>query len=438
MYILKPLKKRTILMIMLFFGFALNFLFRHAVQMALIFHGFMDVNFTSETVMEEKALVRFYYGYLFLQIPFGRLAEMFGGKTLIGYGILGASLSSLTIPYAVKIGGYESLVVVNTFLGVFLATFNPAVINLASKWIPVQERGKLISSFASLSLGNVLIVVTLQIKFLTIEILFIIPGVFGIIWCLFWYILVYDSPLTHPSITRKERNYIVLKKESQGTIYKSIGCPWFEIGFDPNVWVVFTTHTCFWIGAIFLTTRCSTYLSEAFQLNPLKDPFLMMTPFFMSFTVAFLSGFLFDFLYDLGVPLTVLQKMFTAIATFLPAIALVGFISCQSSMSCTIFFYMIGIIFLPLAVGGYYTTFLDKSPNYAATLTAISATLANIGLVAITGVMKNLDIGLNRQQQWENRHSLVSALLFTAGTIFAIFGNNKEADWNTPYEYEAV
>ncbi|XP_039276179.1 vesicular glutamate transporter 3-like [Nilaparvata lugens] len=299
--------------------------------MALIFHGFMDVNFTSETVMEEKALVRFYYGYLFLQIPFGRLAEMFGGKTLI----------------------------------------------------------------------------------------------------------VYDSPLTHPSITRKERNYIVLKKESQGTIYKSIGCPWFEIGFDPMFGLYLLTYM-FWIGAIFLTTRCSTYLSEAFQLNPLKDPFLMITPFFLSFTVAFLSGFLFDFLYDLGVPLTVLQKMFTAIATFLPAMALVGFISCQSSMSCTLFFYMIGIIFLPLAVGGYYTTFLDKSPNYAATLTAISATLANIGLVVISGVMKNLDIGLNRQQQWENRHSLISALLFTAGTIFALFGNNKEADWNTPYEYEAV
>lgn len=40
------------------------------------------------------------------------------------------------------------------------------------------------------------------------EAVFYVTGVIGVIWFIFWWILVYDSPAQHPNISEKERNYI--------------------------------------------------------------------------------------------------------------------------------------------------------------------------------------------------------------------------------------
>lgn len=34
------------------------------------------------------------------------------------------------------------------------------------------------------------------------------PGVFGIIWYIFWLLLAYNSPAIHPTISEEERTYI--------------------------------------------------------------------------------------------------------------------------------------------------------------------------------------------------------------------------------------
>ncbi|RZF38758.1 hypothetical protein LSTR_LSTR011982 [Laodelphax striatellus] len=429
----KPLKKRTILLIMLFFGYGLCYALRNVVQMALNVYGFK--NFTSEK--QEKAVMYFFYGYILLQIPCGRLSEVFGGKTLIGFGMLGASILTLFIPYAIHIGGYDALGIINVFLGVFLAQYNASVFNLASKWITVEERGKLVSSFSSLYLSQIM---TLHFEYSwSKEILFIIPGVSGIIWTFCWYMLVYDSPLTHPSITQQEKKHIVLTKESEGTIYdRAIDCPYFDICFDPHVWVVIITHTCFFTGAIFINNRSSLYLLETFKLSPTQDPFLMISPFLLSFISSFLSGFLFTFLRSIRISLTLLQKTYTAIATILPAISFFGFILCQNNKSWTMFFYFFGLTFQSWIMGGHFTVFLDLAPNFAASLAAMSGTLATLSLVLSNKIIDGLGAGLERQEQWENRHSLISALYFTAGTMFVLFGNSNTADWNTPIVYGNV
>ncbi|XP_022187607.2 sialin-like [Nilaparvata lugens] len=432
------LKKRKIFIIMVFFGFALNFLFRHVVHMALLVYTFE--NDQASKALNERAKLQFFYGYSALQIPCARLAEIFGGKTISGVGILFASLLSVIMPFAVQIGGFESLIFINFFIGISLAGFIPAIFNMASKWIPAEERGNLVIAFAATQLGQSSLAVSMQFRnTLSTEVVFIIPAILGIFWTLCWYILVSDSPLTHPTITREERNYIVRKKESQGTIYNVIDCPWFEILFDSHVWVICSVHTCYWFSAIFLTTKEENFLKERFNLSPLENPLPIISPYFLASITIFLSGILIDFLYSINVPLTYLQKSWTLISTFIPAIALVGLISCQDNVQLTLFFYVLGVTFSYWVIGGYYLSFLDIAPNFAATLNGIAATIANIGLIMIQEVMHGLDSGgVDNQQIWENRHSFVSALLFTAGILYTLFGNSHFVDWNIPYKYEDV
>ncbi|RZF37048.1 hypothetical protein LSTR_LSTR012391 [Laodelphax striatellus] len=438
MILCEPLEKRTILLIMLFFGFGQCYLLRNVVYMALNVYDFMNVDISSES-MEERAVVQFYYGYCVLQIPCGRLSERFGGKTMMGFGILGASILCILIPYAIETGGYNSLGFISVFIGAFLAAYNSAAFNLASKWITAKERGKLVCAFSSLYFGNGLRL-WLQLEYSSSkEILFIIPGVSGIIWTLCWYMLVYDSPMTHPSITRQERKHIVLTKESEGTIYDTaIDCPWSEICFDPHVWVVFTTHACFWAAAVFLNQRSVIYLRETFKLSPLEDPLLLVLPFFLSFCSSFISGLLLDVLCRFRISLILVQKIYTIIATIIPAIAFIGFICHNNSMSWSLFFYSLGLAFATWILGGHYTIFLDLAPNFAATLNAMSTTLATFYLILNTKIINSLGAGLERHEQWDKRHCLCSALFFTAGTMFTLFGNNNIADWNTPTFYEDV
>lgn len=49
-------------------------------------------------------LSAFFWGYVVLQIPGGLLADKFGGKYVLGFGILGSSIFTLLIPVAAKAG----------------------------------------------------------------------------------------------------------------------------------------------------------------------------------------------------------------------------------------------------------------------------------------------------------------------------------------------
>lgn len=49
----------------------------------------------------------FFYGYIITQVPGGYLARQFGGKKLLGFGILGTAIFTLFTPLAADLGvGY--------------------------------------------------------------------------------------------------------------------------------------------------------------------------------------------------------------------------------------------------------------------------------------------------------------------------------------------
>lgn len=49
-----------------------------------------------------------------------------------------------------------------------------------------------------------------------------IPGSTGIVWFLAWMYIVHDSPVSHPRISAKERDYIVYTLKSELDISKKV------------------------------------------------------------------------------------------------------------------------------------------------------------------------------------------------------------------------
>lgn len=69
-----------------------------------IFKG-KTYNWDAET--QGWILGSFFYGYIITQIPGGYIAGKFGGKLLMGFGILGTAVFTLLTPVAANLGaGY--------------------------------------------------------------------------------------------------------------------------------------------------------------------------------------------------------------------------------------------------------------------------------------------------------------------------------------------
>ena len=47
------------------------------------------------------------------------------------------------------------------------------------------------------------------------ESVFYLFGIVAIVWCILWSLLVYDTPESHPFISKAERNYITSAIQSQ-------------------------------------------------------------------------------------------------------------------------------------------------------------------------------------------------------------------------------
>ena len=134
--------------------------------------------------------------YVVTQIPGGRLAEIFGGKWIFGIGILLTSIFTVITPWAAKTN-IKFFIAVRVIEGLCEGVLIPAMHAMLAMWSPPLELSKL-STFicTGCTLGTILSLplTGLICDYLTWEVAFYIFGSFGIVWFIFWSILIYDDP----------------------------------------------------------------------------------------------------------------------------------------------------------------------------------------------------------------------------------------------------
>ena len=162
---------------------------------------------------KEQGLIlgSFFYGYVVTQIPGGFLSEKYGGKWFYGLGTLCTAVLTLLTPLAAKVG-VRCFVLCRILEGLGEGMTYPAMHSMMSKWVPLNERSKYVT------------LITIETQFGTIismalsgpmsahiiwQSTFYLFGALSCAWFLFWYLLVSNTPQTHPRITRKELDYIV-------------------------------------------------------------------------------------------------------------------------------------------------------------------------------------------------------------------------------------
>ena len=121
---------------------------------------------------------------------------MFGGKWIFGCGILLTSVFTVIMPWAAKTN-IKLLIAVRVIEGLGEGVTIPVMHSMLAEWTPPLELSK-ISTFVytGSTLGTILSMplTGLICDYLGWEAAFYIFGSIGIVWFLFWSILVYDTP----------------------------------------------------------------------------------------------------------------------------------------------------------------------------------------------------------------------------------------------------
>jgi ACS family glucarate transporter-like MFS transporter len=240
------------------------------------------------------------WGYALFQAPGGRLADIFGPRRVLTFGILWWSFfTALTALVPAGIASAMFLLILVRFvLGAGEAVMFPASNRLVVSWIPTQERG--IANgivFGGVGAGSALAppLISWIIANWGWRWSFYLRVPMGIVMAIGWYLLARDTPQRHPWASKKELDHIEAgipagargatpgKAASWGTIFGNkqilfVSLSYFAFGY--TAWIFFT-----WFYK---------YLKDVRGLDLKASAFYSMLPFLAMTLCSPLGGWIAD------------------------------------------------------------------------------------------------------------------------------------------------
>ena len=184
-------KVRSVLLALLFLGWALGNLDRYLMNYAIVYIG-KDLSLTNtETGL---VLSSFFLGYAIMQLPGGILADRFGAKRVLLIAVIVWSIFTGLTAIAWSLG---ILLVIRFLFGIGEGGFQPSASKLITTHYPENERSKVMSIMLSSSaIMAMLVPIISAVLLITIgwRAFFVIAGIIGvIIVILYWKVVPKDT-----------------------------------------------------------------------------------------------------------------------------------------------------------------------------------------------------------------------------------------------------
>lgn len=197
-------KYRWTICSLIFFATTINYLDRQVIS---LLKSTLSTELNWNDADYANIEIAFKLFYAFGMLGAGRLIDKLGTK--LGYA-LATGLWSLAAVCHAFASSVFSFAVVRSFLGVTEAGNFPAAIKSVAEWFPKKERALATGIFNSgANFGA--IIAPLTVPFIAAEWgwkwAFILTGLIGFIWLIFWFIL-YEVPRKHKKLSKAEYDYI--------------------------------------------------------------------------------------------------------------------------------------------------------------------------------------------------------------------------------------
>ncbi|WP_226572938.1 MFS transporter [Mangrovibacter yixingensis] len=287
------------------------------VNIAFAMPGGMDSELGISASMAGLAGGIFFIGYLFLQVPGGKIAVHGSGKRFISWSLVAWAILSILTGL---ITNQYQLLALRFLLGVAEGGMLPVVLTMVSNWFPDAERGRAnaivimfvpIAGIITAPLSGWLITV------LDWRWLFIIEGLFSVAVLTLWSLTVSDRPEEARWISEAEKQWLIrtLKEEQAAIAGKQVRNASLKLVLaDKTIWQLIALNFFYQTGIYGYTLWLPSILKGLTHSSMGEVGLLAVLPF-----VAAMAGmFLFSSLSDR----TGKRKLFV----FLP---LLGFALCM-------------------------------------------------------------------------------------------------------------
>ncbi|XP_055950841.1 putative inorganic phosphate cotransporter [Argiope bruennichi] len=383
--------------------------------------------------MQGIALGAQYMGLAVGYIPGGRLSEVYGGKITMISTLLVSSIFTALLPLMAHLSIY-AFIVCRFVIGMGTSPVFPALVYMISLWIPESEQ-MFISSFILAGYGTGAFVSYVTAGALCASdfiggwpSVFYLGAFSGLIWCVWCFFTIYDSPSLHPLIKSDELTLITKNTSPQAEQITSI--PWKAIATSVPFWALAAGFLgqC-WILSFFVTS-VALYMGTILNLGSVQNGLLSCLPNLLRAICACIVGILIDYIRSRReIPIVYIRKGATLANSLTAFIGFIGilFAGCNVTLSTIAFitagilsdFYIFGVSLVPI----------DMAPNLAGTLSGILCFLSSVPYFLLPAMIGYLTKEEQSIAQWSYVYYFTIGLVIVTTIIYLLFGTSELQQW---------
>ena len=376
-------------------------------------------------------LSSFYFGYMVTLIVGGYLADKYGGKKVLGYGLLIWSFFTIITPFFAY-SGLWWLIFIRILMGLGEGITFPSWHAIYARWIPFKERTRAVaftnSGIAAGTLFGYAVAALIIAKY-SWEWVFYLFGILGIFWYFFWNRSVTSFPEDNKNLSEQELKLIkneAPSKESAPSI------PFFKLIKNmPFVAIAVATFCNNWSLYTFLSylpKYVNAPITEGgmgIDLSSNIFVFAILIPCVVSIVSLIMGGYLADGLIKKGYSVINVRKAVNSIGFFGSALFLFLISSEDSLLNVVILLCLINVC-SGICAGGFGVNHADLGPKYTGSLVGISG---SIGMIA--AILSPIVAGtvLQIANSWSIIFYICAGMLIFGGIFYFIFASsNKQFD----------
>ncbi|XP_053683973.1 sialin-like isoform X2 [Sabethes cyaneus] len=382
---------------------------------------------------QARILGAYFYGFMVTSLPAGLMAERYGPKLVVALSFVVSAIATAATPALAEVGPWY-VIASRAIVGVVAGLVYPALQNLISRWIPPNERGKVIACISGGSTFGT--VITWPISGILTEqfgwnYAFYFPSIFLLIIAVIWFLLIENSPDQHSSITAEEKK--IIDDALGNTISKSKSWPPFGKVFTslPFLALMLLHYGCIW-GMSFFITQAPKFMNEVLGFKLANAGFLSSMPYLARMFSGFFFGYIGDVILQKEVmSRTAMRKTFCIFSHFLPGVllAVLPFIA-QDPLVC------VGCIVLCLGFNGSATitnlvNAQDLAPNFAASLYGFLSFLGTTAGFIAPMLVAYCTAENSTINEWKYVFLITAVIYFVTGVAFVTFGSGQVQEWNS-------
>ena len=373
---------------------------RIAISIAII--PMAEDNGWSPTV-QGAVMSAFFLGYVTLQIPAGYLSDRFGGKWVLGLGVLFWSLFTLLTPASAALG-ITVLLACRFLMGVAEAVTWPSIYSLYSRWVHPNRRASAVGLMNSGISGGAVIALICTPWLISVwswQGAFYLYGVLGILWFAVWAPLARSRPADK---TDWDTADAVLASAEAGSAADQN-----DVSAQPvyprltvrgmlrsrAVWAVAVAHICINWSLYLVLSWFPTFVNRELGADLQLAGFLALAPTIVSLVMAPLAGRLFDRLVAKGHDRLKVRRVMQSLA-FVGITAAMMAITLTDSLVLSVTVITLSNALTAFSIGGFATNHLDIAPNQSGLLMGVTNTLAAVSSSAsvfVSGWIQDLSGG---------------------------------------------